>query len=303
MSKTRLLYSGALLVSLLYSVLSSPTALASIAGNYPPGAFTGMRSAFSAPLGSVVVENGSLFFRTDEYVDDAGNSSDTVLVNAFVNRTALAYSFDRTFLDATYTIAGIVPFANAKLRAEPSDAKTSMQLGDMVLQPFGLTWQQKQWSYGIAYNLWLPTGRFTAGASNNVGKGLYSHMLTGNLGWSSGSKQPWLGSVQVKYEIMGTQSSTGINPGNNLIVEGGLGKQLSTSIDLGLSYYFLHQLTEERGSKDSNKTRLYGIGPELSWRPENIKGLQLSYRGYVDYAVRNSSKGFFNVISITYVFE
>ena len=58
-----------------------------ISGNYAPGAFTGMKGALTPPPGKFVLENGTLFYNTREFVDSDGNRLPTDTVNALANRT------------------------------------------------------------------------------------------------------------------------------------------------------------------------------------------------------------------------
>jgi hypothetical protein len=275
-----------------------------ISGNYAAGAFTGMKGAIQPPSGKLVLENGTLLYNTKDFVDSDGNSRRTDTVNAAANRTIIGYVTDFKLFGGDYFPAIIVPFANVALRPEPG-SKKDFQLGDLILQPLALGWHHGSWHSQVAYNLWLPTGRFNEGASNNVGKGLYSHLFTGGITWLQDAKNPWAATLMLRYEILGKQRDTNIEPGDVLIVEGGVGKEIIPGLDLGLTGYHMRQASREKGSAAGTDTSLYrasALGPEINWRPSSVPGLQLALRSYFEFDARNSSEGVFTVISIAYLF-
>ena len=53
-------------------------------------------------------------------------------------------------------------------------------LTDTFVEPFGLAWHLKRADFQIAEGMVLPTGRYTPGASNNVGSGYFgNHLIDG----------------------------------------------------------------------------------------------------------------------------
>jgi hypothetical protein len=108
-----------------------------ISGNYAPGAFTGIKGALQPPAGTFVIENGTLFYATRDFVNSSGDSLPIDTVSALANRTVIGYVTDFQILGGDYFPAVILPFANVALRPEPG-SKKDFQFGDMILQPFAL---------------------------------------------------------------------------------------------------------------------------------------------------------------------
>ena len=197
-----------------------------------------------------------------------------------------------------------MPFANAPTRPEPG-SKSDFQLGDVVLQPLGLGWHSGEWHSSVSWNVFLPTGRFTAGETNNVGKGLTSHMLTGGVTWLQGQSLPWAATATLRYEVFGKQEDTDIRPGQVLTLEGGVAKEVVPGFDIGLLGYVSGQVTREEGSApgtDTTKYRTAAIGPELTWRPDALPGAIFSFRYYHEFYSRNTSRGDLAVLSLGYAF-
>lgn len=275
-----------------------------ISGNYAPGASTGMKGAVQPPPGTFVFENGTMFYNTQDFINSSGDELPIPTVNAVANRTILGYVTDWKIFGGDYFPAVILPFAEIALRPEPG-ARKDFEFGDLILQPIALGWNQDSWHYQFAYNLWLPTGRFNEGASNNVGKGLYSHMFTGGATWLEDAENPWAGTLMLRYEFLDKQEDTDIEPGQVMTVEGSLGKQIFEGVDLGMTGYASFQTTKEDRSPpgtDTSKYRFFGIGPEFNWRPSSLPGAQLAVRSYYEFGARNSTEGIFTVLSFAYMF-
>jgi len=99
---------------------------------YAPNAVNGMKAAIMPPPGTFVLENGSLFYYTHEFVDSSGDRIPTSTTNAFANRTILGYVSNSEILGANFNPAVIPIFANQLVRPEPG-SKKDLQLADMVV--------------------------------------------------------------------------------------------------------------------------------------------------------------------------
>ena len=294
----------AMLAGLMAWAATPARAQQPISGNYPGGAVAGMKGAIFPPEGHFLLENGTLWYNTRHFVDSSGETIPTNISNIIANRTMFGYVTRWKVLGGNYVPAVILPLANAPLRPTP-DTETDFQLSDLVLQPFALGWNYGTVHTQFAYNVWLPTGRFNAGATDNVGKGLYSHMLSYGATWLQDEELPWAATATLRYEFPGKQKDTNIEPGDVLIIELAAGKEVAKGFDLGLTGYYQSQLSEEKNSPpgtDTTRFRFAAIGPEINWRPTKLPGFQVAWRSYFEFTARNTSQGVFSVLSIAYVF-
>lgn len=275
-----------------FATIGFPQAAAQqpIPGNYAPGAATGMKGSIMAPPNTFIFENATMHFYTRDFVDSSGDQLRIPTSNALANRTILGYVFDTDILGADFFPAVIIPLANQYVRPTPNSEK-DFQFGDLILQPVSLGWHLDEWHPMIAYNLWLPTGRFNEGAQNNTGKGLASHLFQVGVTWMQTSELPWAWTVIGRYEFFGTQEDTDIRPGQVLTIDGGIGKEITKGFDLGLTGYFTTQTTKEKGSAPGTDTSLYrtfGLGPEINWRSGFLpKGTNIGLRNYWEFGSRN----------------
>jgi hypothetical protein len=264
-----------------------------------------MKGSVMAPPDTFIFENGTMFFYTRDFVDSDGNKTRIPTSNATANRTILGYVFDTDIFGADYFPAVIVPLANQLVRPQPESRK-DFQLADLILQPVALGWHFDEWHPLVAYNIWLPTGRFNAGAANNTGKGLISHLFQFGVTWLESSEKPWSWTVIGRYEFFGKQETTDIRPGQVLTIDGGAGKEIFKGFDLGLTGYFTTQTTRESGSApgtDTSRYRTFGVGPEINWRLGFLpKGSNIGLRSYWEFGSRNLAQGVFSILSVAILF-
>src|SRR5271165_1732474 len=123
-------------------------------------------------------------------------------------------------------------------------------LADLWVQPFTLGWHLKRWDVQVADAFMIPTGRYSPGASNNVGSGYIgnhlqaaaTYYITKNKGTSAshGTRQ-------------GTNNTTKF-PGQAFTDEWGIGqilplkKDLSKLLQIGVIGYDQWQITDNSGT-------------------------------------------------------
>lgn len=174
-----------------------------------------------------------------------------------------------------YNPAIVFIFRHQLIRPVPGSER-DMQLGDTVLQPISLVWHNGEYHGTLSNSVWLPTGRFTAGASNNTGKGLHSHMFTASGTWIEDASLPWAVTASARFETFGKQETTGIRPGNVVTLELAGGKEAVKGLDLALRGIASFQVTQQQGSPagtDASRYRFFSIGPGITWRPSKAPGV------------------------------
>lgn len=67
--------------------------------------------------------------------------------------------------------------------------------------PRQLGWQKKRFDALVGYGLFIPTGKFTAGASNNHGLGMWSHELSAGTTVYLDKKKQWHAATNAYYNI------------------------------------------------------------------------------------------------------
>jgi hypothetical protein len=135
-------------------------------------------------------------------------------------------------------------------------------LADTYVQPLNMGWHFKRADFNAGYSFTAPTGRYTAGASNNVGSGYWGNDITSgttfyitkNKGTSANLATDWEihGQKTVASPVRGQLSK--ITPGQAFTAEWGLGqvlplkKDMSQLAQLGLVGYDQWQVTSNGGN-------------------------------------------------------
>jgi hypothetical protein len=108
-------------------------------------------------------------------------------------------------------------------------------LADIWAQPLTLGWSLKRADVWVGDGFVAPTGRYTPGASDNVGSGYWGNdLLTGSTFYITKNKGT-SASLFTDWEVHGnktTGSSTTITPGQTFSTEWGLGQALPLDGDL-----------------------------------------------------------------------
>jgi hypothetical protein len=186
---SRLKILGLIATATLAVVGDSGFAQTPLPSNYSPGASLTLKSGRMAPPGTTIIENGAIFYNTKKFVDSSGNALTISTTNGFANRTVISRVTNLQILGDTYNPAIVFIFRDQLIRPVPGSQR-DMQMGDTVLQPIALGWRNGEFNSILSYRVWLPTGRFSAGAPNNTSKGLYSQLFSASGTWIEDASLP-----------------------------------------------------------------------------------------------------------------
>ena len=169
------------------------------------------------PVAGFTYVNQLLFYSRDHAKDDAGNTSTVTGENyVLMDMNTLVWVSKKEFLGgAAFSVAATLPFAKNDLT---SDIEGNISGGggfaDSYYLPFILGWNRDRLAIRAIYGYLAPTGRFAAGANDNVGSGYCTHTLSsGQTFYLKNNKHLVLSAFQL-YEFHTTQEGTEIQPGD-----------------------------------------------------------------------------------------
>jgi len=134
---------------------------------------------------------------------------------------------------------------------------------DLYVQPINIGWHfAKRVDFNVGYSFTAPTGRYTAGASDNVGSGYWGNnftsgttvYITKNQGTTANLSTAWETHGQKTVASAVTGQLSKITPGQAFTAEWGIGqvlplkKDLSQLAQLGLVGYDQWQVTANGGN-------------------------------------------------------
>jgi hypothetical protein len=188
----------------------------------------------------------------------------------WVDENVFSYVPKLKILGAKFVTLAILNYANGSLVADlPAVPGSSLSaiaggsgLTDTFIQPVGLGWNLKRADFNVAYAFIIPNGRYTAGASNNVGSGYWGNFLTAgatlyltkNKGTTANLFTGWEGHGQKSAPSIPSGQLSKITPGQAFTMEWGLGqvlplkKDFSRLLQLGLVGYDQWQVSTNGGN-------------------------------------------------------
>jgi len=268
-------------------------------GVYPLG-MSATNAGVTAGPGFTYVNLFILYARNESKGADGdviatGHNSVLMDLNSFV------WVSRKQILGATYSTSATLPIANNSLA---SDATGSISGGggfaDSYYQPVILGWKTERLGIRAIYGFLAPTGRFEAGASDNVGSGYWTHVLaSGQTFYLTGDKRTAISAFQM-YEFHTTQDGTGVQPGQTINLDYSVTRMFSlgeeSSLQLGVVGYEQRQTTDKSGPGISPAqadahyaVNALGFAGNVSLPARGV-GLGLKY--YKEFSNRSTFQGY-----------
>lgn len=231
----------------------------------------GLKSGSQAPPGVYFIAPLFYVYKADEVKDRdgerlpfAGDLTSQVYGGGINVVTA------RKLFGGSYGFQVLFPVgANNRIQGTEIDANPGAGLSDSVITPISLGWHAKRADATAGYTIFVPTGRYTDGASNNTGLGMWGQEFSvGTTVYLSESRQ-WHAATLVTFDFQSKKEDSETKVGNVMNLEGGLGGDfLKGGLTVGLDYYASFKLTDDEieGFPDiliRGKNKVFAVGPEV----------------------------------------
>jgi hypothetical protein len=264
------------------TLLLAVPALAQLNGSHTPGDF-GVQSG-SQPQPGFYAALFYLRYDADTIKDADGNIvrlSPTAPGSIEVAAVApLAWYVSKAkILGANYGAMMVLPFANASIEA-PAFAigeTIDTSVSDLLVRPLDLGWHTTRADVTVGFQLYMPTGRYERGGSDNIGKGMWTYEpFVGTTVYFDEKRTVSLAATAY-WELHGKKKDTDVKVGQILTLQGGLGKSfLGGGLITGAAYYAQWKLTEDQlvefalpgqppiGVSFPGKHRVFAFGPDVT---------------------------------------
>lgn len=257
-----------LLVALALAGPSRPTE-AQLAGHNTRGDYGLMSGTQAEPrlyLSAIYLNYSTSTIRNGN--GDKVPTSGSLSINAVA--PVVLYVSNRKIFGANYGAMAWIPFQGNALEAPALGINVTNDLGagDLYVQPVNLGWHFDQADIMAGFAVYAPTGRFTQGANDNTGLGMWSFEFSGGTTVFFDRAKTWSVAALGSFETHTDKKDTNIRVGNILTVEGGLGKSFfDGAAMIGAAYVAQWKLSsDDLGSPlpvSLNKSRTFGFGPEV----------------------------------------
>ncbi len=117
----------------------------------------------------------------------------------------------------------------------------------MLVRPIDLGWHTKRADVTTGFQIYMPTGEYERGGSENTGKGMWAYEPFVGTTVFFDEKRTTSFATTAFWEFHGEKKDTDTKVGQLLTLQGGLGKSfLGGGLIVGAAYYAQWKLTEDR---------------------------------------------------------
>lgn len=301
----------AVLLGMACGLLFTQNVTAQYKADHLPG-FTGLQPGTQAPPGLYV---GDLLYvyPTSTIKDNNGNKiNHDGSITSVLDGIVVATTTNFKFLHGNYGTQVVLPFVKNRLQYNSFDSNPSMAFTDMIYSPVVLGWHFKRADANFLYNIYMPTGRFKAGATDNTGMGMWAHELAGGTTVYLDSKRTWHAGAMFSSEFNTQKSGEDLKVGTTGTVEWGVGKTLYKKVggpipmitNLGVVGYSQFKMSNDSGTAiplllRGLKDNVSAIGPEINTFIPKPR-LSLLFRYEPEYTAKNRTQGQMFLFSITW---
>jgi hypothetical protein len=274
-TSTRSLQRRAALPLVFWLMLACAPARGQNRGVYPLG-LSAINSGVT-PEAGLTYSNSFLFYARDEQRGGNGEvlatGQQAVLLD--MNTIVWASAKENGYLGgARFSCAATLPIANNSLSSSAQGAISGGGgLGDAYFQPIILGWRREHVDIRGILGVLVPTGKFNAGATDNVGNGYWTPVIAGGETFYLTEDRATTISLFEMYEFHSTQSGTGVRPGETFDIDYSVMRTVpfypDTRLQVGLVGYGARQTTTKTGpaitpAQETQRYRVNGIGVGLS---------------------------------------
>lgn len=281
--------------------ITTNTVSAQETGHYVPG-IVGIKGGTLPPPGFYYIMH-NVYYTSNAMYDGSGDKANIDFkLNVFSNAHRFVYVWEDVIWGANYAVNMIVPLVYTDISvAGFNDSRFA--LGDVVLEPLVLAWNEKKYDLTIGLAAVAPTGKYDTRKPALPGKSWWSGMLTVGGTYYFDTSKLWHTSVVSRYEIHGSKKDVDLTPGNDLTFEWGIGKTIPSKViwNVGISGYAHWQVSEDSGKdiayKSDVKDRIFSIGPEVGGYLPKAK-LNVEFRGHYEFGAIDRPQGFMICLSL-----
>ncbi len=287
-----------------FFIARSSTSCAQQKGQWQPGQF-GL-NAGSIPSPGITYANMPLIYSASQLNDSSGNAIPGVTgsYSVWVDENIAYYVPKQKILGGYFMPYIDLNWASGELVADFTGTDLTTGGGgsgfaDTFVEPLNLGWHfGKRVDFNAGYAFTAPTGRYTAGASNNVGSGYWGNNITSGTTLYVTKNQATTANLTTDWEIHSQKSGTQETPGQAFTDEWGFGqtlplkKNFSQLLQVGLVGYDQFQVTANGGTvlvggipvpaKSIPYYSVHGVGGQINYILP-AKNLLFFFKGYDEY--------------------
>ena len=244
----------------------------------------GLKGGSPPPPGTYVIAPLFYIYDTDTVRTRTG---DRLPIDAQITSVAGAGGVNivtpRKILGGRYGFQVLFPvWINNRIQGTEIDSNPGGGMTDSGIVPISLGWNFKRADALATYSIYMPTGRYADGASDNTGFGMWGHELMFGTTIYLNQARNYHAAIVSSFNFQSKKESSETKVGNAMNLEGGVGGDfLKGRMTLGLVYYTSFKLTADRLEGlplniEPAKSKVFALGPEVSF-PIEVNGVLFGF--------------------------
>jgi hypothetical protein len=302
----RLLWQLAMSILMIWLISVTP-AHAQLATQHIKGV-VGLKGGSPPPPGTYFIAPLVYIYDTDTVRTREGNR---LPIDAHISSLALAGGLNlvttKKILGGYYGFQVLFPvWAKNRIQATEIDSNPGGGMTDSGLVPISLGWNFKRADALAVYTIYMPTGRYADGASDNTGMGMWGHELMFGSTVYLNEARKYHAATVASFNFQSKKEDSETKVGTAMNLEGGIGADfLGGGLTAGLVYYASFKLSADRIEGfplniAPGKNKVFALGPEVSLalaRKGTLFGFVKANYQWETYARAGTQGAAFNVVA------
>ncbi len=269
-SKKCMFYAVVFLILMSILGISNVYATEGGGGAYPKGAEDFMAGAVPPP-GTYFI-NYLMFYTADKFKDGSGKSAVPDFdLKVTANVFRLLHVTKTQIFGGYWGMHIFVPIVNVDISV-PLGSQSRTGIGDIIIDPFILSWHFKNWHFATGIDIYIPTGQYDKNRIANIGRNYWTFEPIFAFTYLSDSGLDI--SSKFMYDINTENKDTNYKSGQEFHFDYTVGKKID-NWSLGVGGYYYKQITNDKinGVKvrtDGNKGQVFAIGPQVKYDHKNM---------------------------------
>ena len=253
---------------------SEPAAATELGGGaYPNGAEDFMAGA-APPPGTYFI-NYFDYYSAHGFRGNDGKNLFPFRADVYANTFRLIHITDKKILGGFWGVHMFIPLVKMDVHRSPFGHGSEEGLGDIIVDPFILTWHGKNWHALTGVDIYCPTGEYDRNRPAKIGRNYWTFepVVAGTYITDSGVEL----SAKFMYDFNTRNNDTDYRSGQEFHVDYTVAQKLGP-FSLGVGGYYYQQTTSDHatGGGELGKGMTIALGPELKYDYKNM-GFSVKY--------------------------
>ena len=264
-------------------------------GAYPNGAEDFMVGA-APPPGTYFI-NYFMFYNAPGFKDNNGNNQVAFRkfnLDVYANVFRFIHMTKETFLGGNWGMHIFLPLVHQGVKVDvlggPTLSNDWNGVGDVIIDPFILSWHLKNFHITSGVDIYLPTGNYDPSPQRlaNTGRGYWTFepVVAGTFLTDSGFQV----SAKLMYDFNTVNSDTNYMSGQEFHLDYIIGQKIK-NFDLGVGGYYYQQTTDDTNNGrtvPNNKGMTISVGPVVKY---DYKNMSFTLKYYFELESCNRPQG------------